>query len=192
MLAAVKARGRMAWGLGLIELMVVVVVLGFILAVAVPSFADLLNRRRVHGVAEQISTDLAYFRAETALRSQALIISFKESDSLSCYAAYFQTAGGECDCTVAGTGCGDGAIELKTTRVPKSIGVSFTSRASWREPLELSTGRFEFRRPQLRPSPDDFSVTVSGRSLALKIELNPMGRVRTCRVSGSSSGVPAC
>jgi type IV fimbrial biogenesis protein FimT len=179
-------------GLGLIELMVAVVVLGIIMAVAVPSFADLLNRRRVHAVAEQISTDLAYFRAETALRSRGVIIGFKESDSLSCYAAWFYTTGGECNCTRSGTGCDPGVVELKTARVPKSIGVSFTSLATWPEPIALSAGLLEFKQPQLRASPNDFRVTISGRNVALRVELNRVGRVRTCSERGSFSGVPAC
>jgi len=105
--------------------------------------------------------------------------------------AYFR-AGGRCNCTDAGTACNENATELKTSRIPTSIGVRFEpSSNQWMS--ANSVGRIGFTSPQMTASLTDFSVTVSGvRGAQLKVELSPMGRVRTCSPNGSVTGVPSC
>jgi len=168
-------------GVSLVEVMVTMAVLGVILALAAPSFADMLNRRRVQAVAEQISTDLAFARAESGLRPRGVTVYFRQN----CYSmAYFST-GANCVCTRDGNACNNVTTELKTARVPANIGVSFAP--------STASGLVGFQSPQMTPSPADFSVLVSGvRGAQLRVELNSTGRVRTCSPNSSFSGVAAC
>lgn len=52
-------------GLTAIELMVVVVIAAILLTIAVPSFNDLINRRRVEGLANELSADLHFAHSES-------------------------------------------------------------------------------------------------------------------------------
>ncbi|MBK6867740.1 MAG: GspH/FimT family pseudopilin [Burkholderiales bacterium] len=52
-------------GLTAIELMVVVVIAAILATIAVPSFNDLINRRRVEGLANELSADIQYAHSES-------------------------------------------------------------------------------------------------------------------------------
>ncbi len=52
-------------GVTAIELMVVVVIAAILLTIAVPSFNDLVNRRRVEGLANELSADLQFAHSES-------------------------------------------------------------------------------------------------------------------------------
>ncbi|HSV69761.1 MAG TPA: GspH/FimT family pseudopilin [Methylibium sp.] len=52
----------------MIELLMVVVLTAIVLVVVVPGFGDLLERRRVEGVANDLSTDMQYARSESVSR----------------------------------------------------------------------------------------------------------------------------
>ncbi|MDN3920559.1 pilus assembly FimT family protein [Roseateles violae] len=184
-----KRRGS---GVTFVEVLMVLVILGILLAVAAPSLADMLNRRRVQAIAEQISTDLAFARAETALRPlNAVRLIFRNGSDQSCYTvSYFDTSP-RCNCLNTGDACMSATTEFKTERIPKSVGVSFASSAPTGS--TAPSGTVSFETPQLTASPQGFSVTVSGvRGAQLKLELNAAGRVRTCTPNGSFSGVPPC
>lgn len=178
-------------GLGLVEVMVSLVVLGILLSVAIPSFSDLLNRRRVMAVAAEISADLAYARAESGLRPQGVTVFFQRNDSVSCYTIAYYASGGGCDCTRGQeAACDGGTIEHKTMQIPSKIGVSFASFSSEWTPVD--PGQVSFQSPQMTASVSDFSVTVSGRRSQLIVQLSKLGRIRTCSPNGSISGVPVC
>jgi prepilin-type N-terminal cleavage/methylation domain-containing protein len=179
-------------GLTLIEIMVVLAVLGIVLAVAAPSFAELLNRQRVRAVAAELSTDLALARAETGLRPQDVTVRFGKNSSLSCYTAYYYGGSGNCDCTRAPSETCNGQVtEFRTNRVPASYGVEIEATGTW--PKAYLAGMLNFRSPQMTASVPDFAVTVRGRSGAtLRVQLNGMGRVLTCAPDGNFSGVARC
>ncbi|MET0519282.1 MAG: prepilin-type N-terminal cleavage/methylation domain-containing protein [Burkholderiaceae bacterium] len=181
-------------GVSLIEVMVVLVVLGVLLSMAAPAFNDFINRRRVQAIAAEISSDLAYARAESGLRANDVIVMFKTNGTMSCYTiGYLGTGGSECNCTRgAGAACPGSWVELKTVQFPGSLGVNFTSTGTWLSPR--APNRIQFKAPQMLPAIGDFSVAVDGRHQAqLRVEVNSAGRISTCSPATSSmSGFRAC
>nr|WP_295083203.1 prepilin-type N-terminal cleavage/methylation domain-containing protein [uncultured Roseateles sp.] len=182
-------------GLTLVELMIVIAILGIVLAVATPSFIDLLNRRRVQLVATNISNDLAFARAESGLRPDNVIVYFKKTLTMSCYTiAYGKGQFGSCDCTQApGSACNPALTsirELKTEQVLDSSGVIFVATGDW---PAWAANRFAFVAPQMLPTYSNVAITVTGTGGSkMRVQLNGMGRVQMCSPNGSFSGVPQC
>jgi len=198
MLAQVSAAIRPRRGVTLVELLVVLVVLGVLLSLALPSLADLLNRRRVQMLADQLTTDFAYARSESGIALESVSLRFLNDASQSCYSLlYFGTVGG-CDCTRgAGNACinviGPGYTnfkEIRTTQVLRTSGVTLETSGRW-DPRFPNRVRFLY--PQMTHTVPDFAVTVIGdRGFTLKVQLNAMGRASQCTPDGSMPGVPAC
>ena len=186
-----------ATGVSLIEILVVMVVLGIILAVAAPSFSDLLNRRRVKAVASQISTDLAYIRTEAALRPYAVLVYFGGNTTQSCYTLAYDGGTGVCDCTAGAAGScgGSNNTPIKTEAVPSANGVTF--KATTPNVFATARGVIQFHAPQLTVTPINSYVDVCGRSSnelqpQLRVELSPLGRISTCSPNGSYTGFGPC
>ena len=130
-------------GITLVEMLVVVAVLGIILAMAAPSMADLMARRRVEMVAAELATNLAYARSEAGMRPNPVLVYFGGDASGSCYTVAYWGIAGPCDCTRgAGNACtipGSTMTEFKTVKVPSSTGVSLVASAT----------KLKFNAPQM-------------------------------------------
>ena len=63
-----KSGKKSSQGFTLIELMIVVVLLGFILAFAIPAIQEFINRGRITGVSSDLTVDLANARMEAIRR----------------------------------------------------------------------------------------------------------------------------
>lgn len=185
-----KMTRRPLAGVTLAEVMVVVAITGVLLGLGAPSFADMLNRRRVQMVAETLSNDLAYARAEAGLgRNQDVNILFEQAASMSCYTIFVAGVFGNCSCSrPAGAACTSIKVELRTVQVPSSMGVAMTV-SDVNPPNQIA-----FVAPRMTSSTDGFAVTVTGvRGSKLQVQVNAMGRVSTCvPPNGNFSGVPAC
>ncbi|WP_165794483.1 pilus assembly FimT family protein [Kinneretia aquatilis] len=171
-------------GFSLVELLVGLAILGVLLALAAPSLADFINRRRVEAVAAELATDLAYARTEAAVRSEQVYVRFRSDDNLTCYSISYWSGIGMCDCLrEAGTSCGSGlssAYELKINQLRRSLGVTMTP--------SQAENPFGFSGTQLRSSDPNFYVTVAGsRGATLLVKTNAAGRVLTCSPSGSGN-----
>ncbi len=178
------SRAQQSRGFTLVELLVGVAILGVLLALAAPSLADFINRRRVEAVAAELATDLAYARTEAAMRAENVLIRFNSDTNLTCYSITYLSGIGTCDCRrAAGTSCGGGfstAYELKLNQLQRSLGVTMTP--------SQSDNPFSFIAPRLTPSDPNFFVTVAGsRGATLMVKTNAAGRVITCSPSGSSN-----
>lgn len=73
---------KRARGLTIIELMIVIALIAIVLTVAIPSFRDILERRRLEGVANELAIDLQYARTEAVSR-QANVVLQTAADGLS-------------------------------------------------------------------------------------------------------------
>lgn len=106
-----------ARGFTLIELMVVVALVAIILALAAPSFTGTLARKRLEGVASELSTDIQYARSEAAHRNTAVGIVFDTN----CYTVYVLG-------TTNATGCGalgTGGSSLKNVQIGGGTSLAF-------------------------------------------------------------------
>lgn len=190
MLAQMKHRHN---GVTLVELMVVLVILGVLAALAAPSMADMWNRRRVAAVADEIANDLAFARSEAVAKGTNVQIHYKKSTDLSCYTVNYRGTVGFCNCLSTTAPACDPidttATEVKTVQIPGSLGVTFESTGA----TGIGANRIEFTFPQFTPNPADFSVLVSGRrGVSLKVQVNAMGRIKTCSPNGTMPGVASC
>lgn len=197
MLAQLNLSDRARRGLSLVELMVVIAVMGIVLAVAIPSFGDMLARKRVQLVAAELASDLAFARSESGLKSVGIYTYFKQNAEMSCYVVVQRTGAiDRCDCTrEIGTACAGtiGLTEIKTAQIFKSSGVTIKVLT----PLAIASGLtgLQFRPLHMDPSAADLKVLISssrGSQPKLQIELNGMGRVKLCCPDGSFSGVQSC
>lgn len=173
-------------GVTLIEMMVVVAIVGILVAVAAPSIADMLARRRVEMIAAELATTLAYARSEAGMRPNPVLIYFGGNSTTSCYTVAYWGAAGSCDCTRgAGSACsapGSTVTEFKTVQVASSTGVAVSS----------SISRFKFNAPQMTVDQTPSITVRSNRVGALRLDLNIAGRLASCSPDGSITGVVRC
>jgi type IV fimbrial biogenesis protein FimT len=71
----VTSRRTAVRGFTLIELIVVIVVTAVLLAVAIPSFREMLARRKLEGAANELSTDLQFTRSQSVSRNADVALS---------------------------------------------------------------------------------------------------------------------
>lgn len=160
----------------LIELLVVISVAAIIVALAAPSFNDVIARQRVRGINAELMTDLQFARSEAVQRKNRVKVTFASNAAFSCYSIY--TVDVECDCT-ATPRCPVGATELKHVSVPVSTTVV------------LTPARAVVFDPARGEALQDFSINVfSTRSGRLTTSVNKIGPVRVCSPDGSITGVP--
>ena len=150
-------------GVTLVELLAVMTVAAILLGLAIPSFSEQLARRRLEGVANELSTDLQY------ARSQAV--------SLNLPATLAVVSGGS-----GYTITQDSAI-LKARTLP--IGVTLTAA-----PPSVSSVTFD---PVRGTAGDfAVAVDSLGTSANLRLSTNLMGRVQLCSPGTSLAGYKPC
>jgi type IV fimbrial biogenesis protein FimT len=182
---------RAARGFTVVELMVVVMVAGILLALAVPSMREFMARQRVKAVNAELVTDLQYARSESIARNRTVSVRFRADDGrMTCYTIHtVGTAVGRCDCRrPLGTACDAvaGLEELKTVQLLRSTTVTL-------QPPAAPLNSVNFSEPQGLSNRNDFRVTVaSSLSGALRTSTNLFGRPQVCSPDGSIGGVAVC
>ena len=104
-------------GFTLIELLIVMALAAIILAIAAPSFTTTLTKRRMEGVAAELSTDIQYARSEAAQRNAAVGVVF----GASCYTVYVLGTTNATTCAALGTG----GSALKNVQVGGGTSLAF-------------------------------------------------------------------
>ncbi|MEH0165661.1 GspH/FimT family pseudopilin [Paucibacter sp. JuS9] len=179
-----KKLSLLSRGVTLVEMLIVVGILGVILAVAAPSLADMMAKRRVEMVAAELATSLAYARSEAGSRPSSVLVFFGGGGS--CYSLVYWGGGGACNCALgAGNACSDpdaSGTEIKTVAVPSSTGVT----------LSYTNAVVTFVSPSMTVTPANPSITVSNRVGQIRVSLNAVGRISSCSPDGSISGYVRC
>ena len=192
---------RPAVGLTIIELMVVMIVLGVIIAFAVPSMQSMMARQRVQSVHANLLTDLQLARSEMTKRSGSSVsdetrtrvaVTFGSDANVSCYTIHAVVAGITCDCTRgAGSACtpvppGSPSPEIKTTQLTKAVGVSLAASSA-------SGSKVEFVPPNGQATPTDLVIDVQDPASGhLRTSIGALGVPSVCSPDGSIRGVAPC
>lgn len=173
--------GQRGWTL--VEGLVVMAIAALALGTVVPGFADLLERRRIEGVAAEMSADLQFVRTEAVSRNRGLRIGFEhDAAGSTCYVIHTGPSGA-CRClTGAPAVCDAGAEAIKTLSFPAGA-----RPGVW---ANVPSIRIDPVRGTVSPT-----ATLRIRSAerpGLHHVVNLLGRVRTCTPPGGLPGYPAC
>lgn len=175
-------------GLTLIELMVTITITAILMAVAIPSMQQLIAKRRVAGVVNELVIDLRYLRSVGVQTTLAVQLDFGSNIASTCYTLSINKyyLSGDCDCNAPALcdGWGIRPKAVKTVTLQRGDGVTVSSS---RSPLR-------FIGPNATPeSLAPITATVSS-SLGgtARVRTNPTGRAFACSVSGQESNFPAC
>lgn len=185
-------------GITLIELMVVVAVIGTIVALAAPSFREMILMQRLRGISGELVTDLQFARSEAVARRDFARVHFRADDSQTCYTIYTAaTNATRCNCLLGpGAACAGGMVEIKTVSVPRNLGVVAAPQA-----LQPVAFAFDWRTGGLYLIPTDnvprpielfVAETYIDNSRKLATRLNAAGRPLVCSPSGSTMTEPGC
>lgn len=167
------ADSRRRRGFTTIELMVVVAIIVILVTLAGPSFIDLFARKRLEGVAQELSTDIQYSRSESVARNVPLSITFVDS---TCYVIH------ESSLTVSNCDASSDPRQLKVVAFARDVSAAYSAT-----PTSVT---FE----PLRGSANAFSITLSSArgSWQMKASISTLGRVELCAVSASVVGFRPC
>ena len=188
-------------GLTMIELIVVVAVTAAVLAIAAPSFSDMVATQRLRGVNAQLLTDLQFARSEAVALNKAVRVVTGSNSRLSCYAVVVTDTASLCDCTqTPGSICTGAAIEVRTVQVEQSLAVTIGSikpsgSALVFYPVNGSTSPY---KGEARSSPPVISLSIDGgtgnRQKRLTTTIQVTGRPNVCYDSQYASvyGFQSC
>lgn len=153
---------RRTRGMTLIELMVVLAIAAILITLAAPSFTDQLARRRIEGVATDLSTDLHFARSQAV--SDRSTVSLVTQGSGAQY--IIQNAAG---------------TTLKTVVFPAGITATDAVTVAY-EPLRGTA--------TVTGGPIDLASTRTVAQVRLNV--NTMGRIDICSPSGTLKGYASC
>ena len=185
-------------GVTLVEMLIGVAILGVLLAVAVPSLTNMMERRRVVAAAGEIASIFVQARAEaTSLGSGKLNLHLQPVPAsvgdFSCVRLSTAEAIDVCRCNrAANKVCSIGNSRLlREYLLPKDSSVTFSASGDWHPDFPYAV---TFKRGSYLTDVENVRVTVTGsRTQAkLRVEYINSGRVRTCSPDGSMSGYPIC
>lgn len=188
-----RAKSRVA-GFTLIELMVTLAVLAVVLAAAVPSFTDFMDKYRLRGAVDDVISVVSNARAEAVKSDRDVNITVDGTTAAWCVganAADTPLPGEEavgaiaCDCTNAAQCLVGGArLAVDAGKHPgvavDAVGDSFSFDSKLGTITPLGTTTATFRSP-------------SGK-YAMQLDVNALGQASVCQPSSEPviAGVPTC
>jgi type IV fimbrial biogenesis protein FimT len=153
-------------GFTLLEAMIVVVILGILAAIAVPSFQDMIETNRLKQAIESFQSDMQFARTEAIKRSRDVEVSHKKGNAGAwCYGLAVDD---NCDCTKTDTT----ATDYCDIKIVSGTNFSATNIIDDDDHYE-----FDFKRGTI-DSPD--GVTFTTNKYAARVVVSQVGRVRIC------------
>lgn len=170
-------------GFSIIEAMIVVTIIGILVAIAVPSFQDSIERNSLKQAVEGLKSDMQYARTEAIKKSQSVTITRIPGNAGNwCYGL---TTKNNCNCTQS-TITATNYCELK-----RVFGTNLnTVNINQIEHHESYSNKFNFRRGTIWQN----SVRFSTNNYDACVVFSSVGRVSICVPSGSTriSNYPTC
>ena len=149
-------------GFTLIELMVVVAIVAVLAAVAGPSFTDSLARRSLEGVANELSADLQYTKAQAVSSNTSMQLA---------------TPAGGTGYTV---GTAASPSSYKSLALDPRVSLTASTTVTF-EPYRGFPG-----------GTSSITVSHTGTSARLRVNVGANGAVQMCTPSGTFGGYPTC
>jgi len=174
-------------GFTLLELMIVLAIVAIGIALAVPSYEDVLQRRETTSKAESLAAFLAYAQSAAMKRNTEISIQLsRTSDNDWCLGADESLTG--CDCT------GDDAADLCTIDgVVRTISSATQTRSSMTDAAADVVFAFDPIRGTMITADlgndHDFTLQSDNGKYELEVQVGVTGRIRVCN-SDSSKAVP--
>ena len=175
-------------GFTVIEMMLVVVVLGFITALALPSYSTILEKRQVTSGAQQLSGFLSRAQLEAVKRNENITLSYAMTDSDTwCLGSASGTTA--CDCTEADPGETDACV------IDAQLQVVTDANLNYPAIMNAMQGDGAFVYDPVRGLMADLTDAVTLELLsrtgkyALDVQLSVTGRLKICS-HNSSTKVP--
>ncbi|MEO6410162.1 MAG: GspH/FimT family pseudopilin [Burkholderiaceae bacterium] len=170
-------------GVTLIETCVVAVITAITASTAIPGMQDLLETRRVDGVATLLATDIQWVRSEAVARNQPVRLTLHSGAGNTCYVVHTGPADA---CTCDGSGpaqcTGESAREIRTVVLPGSGKVS----------VEGNVESILFDPVHGTSTPAGTLRVTGAKGRAVHHVVNVMGRVRSCSPLRTMSAYRAC
>ncbi|BAW80191.1 fimbrial protein pilin [Candidatus Nitrosoglobus terrae] len=168
-----------SFGFTLIEMMVTVAIAAILLAVAIPSFTQMMDKKRLEGAAESLYADLQLAQSEAIKANKTIKISFYTNSTVWCYGLTDNTAG--CNCQALNS-CMIGGIQ-RTVSSDEFQNITISS--------SLPTFSFSPPRGTANTSKIEFQ---SASNQTLQVKVSGFGRVKLCSPAGAGNlgGYPVC
>lgn len=177
-------------GFTLIEMIVTVSVLAILLTVAVPSFKDMVDKRRLVGAAEQFYGDLQAARFEAIKLNKTVAIFFRNSGATNWCYGMADNIGAACDCTAVTPNCTVGGMP-KVMGNSGFRGVTLTVSGYEEGRICVDSRRGKFFSDSDCTSNSMGNVTFSSSSGSIQVDTQKAGRVRICSTAGTGD-YPSC
>jgi type IV fimbrial biogenesis protein FimT len=181
----------------LIEMLIVIVIAGVVLALAVPSFRQFVLTQRLKSINSQLVTDLQLARSEATSRNAYVRFSHNSNAQFTCYTIYtFTSNESRCDCLESPACTVAGAVDVRSVQVRRDLGVA----------IELPSGQvtdfdFDPATGGIRAIPTDRGTPALpffelqskvDDSRTFKTTVGQSGRLSVCTPTGSALGGPTC
>lgn len=178
---------RPAPGLTLPELLLVLALLGLLAALALPSLAEQLHRRRLMAASTALLADLQLLREATTARHRLLRLSLHDLPEGSCRLIHDGDAA-DCRCEADArhqpqVECRAGTQLLRASLLPRSQGLVLRAN--------VASLRAEPRHGTITPT-GTIELTGSRGGPVLRHVVNILGRTRLCTPALPLPGVPRC
>lgn len=166
-------------GVTLIELLIVITIAAILLALALPSFQDTIDRNRLKAATDTLYGDFQYAKSEAIKRNQPVVVDFTTSNAGATWCYGFRLNAISCDCTITNASTVNACVIDSVLKVARSTDHSGVTMTAPTDPI------FDNVRGTVSPAG---TITLnSAKGKETRIAVTTLGRIIACSPSGASN-----